>query len=222
MEISDGGFKEDVVCHQSEPGVRMSERLRVSTIKGKEYQGQLLQRDYKAAVRAWQRQANKSEATLADIHTVELLQQERTKLVSRMDDLSDVYVKYTTDVMSNEASNYNKLGDTHKRIFCDLNKRISQLNDDRKSVISKQSRRSSKSRRSLETSSSVAQRRTDMIGKATRLNTELKFHEMEKERTAVLRNKEDELKRVQLMKELAATQVASKQWLRWKTFRILA
>ena len=70
LEISDGEFKEDIVGHQSDPGVRRSERSKVSSIKGREYQGQLLQRDYKAAVRAWQKQANKSKATLADIHTL--------------------------------------------------------------------------------------------------------------------------------------------------------
>ena len=125
------------------------------------YRYQQLERDYKIAARAWQKQANKSEATLADIHAVELLQQERTKLTSRMDDLLDAYIKYVTEVMPNEASNYDELCGRYQRIFCDLNKRISLLNDDRKSVISKQSRRSGKSRKSLESTSSAAQRRID-------------------------------------------------------------
>ncbi len=36
----------------------------------------MLQRDYMSAVRAWKRQAKKSETMLADTHSVELLQQE--------------------------------------------------------------------------------------------------------------------------------------------------
>lgn len=203
---SDGEFKEDIVSHRSELGIRTSQRLKVPTVKGKEYQSQLLKRDYKIAARTWQKQANKSEATLADIHTVEFLQQERTKLTSRMDDLSDAYIKYVTEAMPNEASYYDELCDSYQRIFCELDKRISLLNNDRKSVISKQSRRSGKSRKSLESTSSAAQRRIEMVAKAARLNTELKFHEMERERAAVLRKQEDELKRLQITKELAVTQ----------------
>ena len=82
--------KEDIVSHQSEPGPRMSQRSRVPTTKGKEYQDYQLQRDYVTAVRAWRKQANKAEAVLVDSNDVELLQQERTKLDSRMDDLSEI------------------------------------------------------------------------------------------------------------------------------------
>ena len=123
-----------------------------------------------------------------------------------MDDLSDVYIRYTRKSCLTKRQIMINCVIRTSEFFCELNKRIYQLNDDRKSVMSRQSRRSSKSQKSLETSSSVAQRRTDMIAKAARLNTELKFHEMEKERTAVLRKQEDELKKVQLMKELATTQ----------------
>ncbi len=205
-----GEFKEDDVGYRSEPvGVRTSQRSRVPTVKGKEYQSHLLQRDYMSAVRAWQRQANKSETTLADTHSVERLQQERTKLISRMDDLSeayDAYDKYVFEDMPNEASSYDNLCATHRRILCDLNKRISHINDDRGSVASKQSRRSSKSRKSFETTSSAVQRKTEMMAKAARLSTELKFHEIEREKSAVLERQKDELKRLQIMKELAATQ----------------
>ena len=44
------------------------------------------------------------------------------------------------------------------------------------------------------------------MAKAARLNTELKFHELEREKLAVLEKQKDELKRLQIMKELAATQ----------------
>ena len=47
-------------------------------------------------LRAWQRQASKAESTLADTHSVELLQQERTMLISRMDDLANAYIRYVT------------------------------------------------------------------------------------------------------------------------------
>ena len=41
-----------------------------------------------------------------------------------------------------------------------------------------------------------------MMAKAARLNTELKFHELEREKLAVLDKQKDELKRLQIMKEL--------------------
>ena len=45
-----------------------------------------------------------------------------------------------------------------------------------------------------------------MMVKAARLKTELKFHEIERERSADLKKHEDELKKLQMMKEIAATQ----------------
>ena len=75
------------------------------------------------------------------------------------------------------------------------------------SVISKRSRRSKPiSKSSGETSNSSLYRKTEMLVKVARLGTELKFHEIEKEKTAGLKRHEDELKKLQIMKELAATQ----------------
>ena len=45
-----------------------------------------------------------------------------------------------------------------------------------------------------------------MLVKVARLGIKLKFHEIEKEKTAGLKRHEDELKKLQIMKELAATQ----------------
>lgn len=52
--------------------------------------------------------------------------------------------------------------------------------------------------------------------KAARLDTELKFHETKREKSTDLRKlkkQEDELKKIQMLKELAATQAELKQWL---------
>ena len=84
-------------------GKRLSQRQRVPTHKGKEYQQHLLERDYTTAVRAWRRQANKAESALADSADVDLLQQERAKLESRMDDLTNSYLSLN-EVDYNEAS----------------------------------------------------------------------------------------------------------------------
>lgn len=67
-------------------------------------------------VTAWRKLANKPEAALTSSHE-ELLQQERTKLNSRMDDLSDAHISYVAEVIPSEASNYNGFVVTHQRIF---------------------------------------------------------------------------------------------------------
>ena len=90
-----------------------------------------------SAVRAWRKQGNKAEAVLVDSNDVELLQQERTKPDSRMDDLSDANIIYVSEVTPSEAFNFDSLCDTHRRSLSDLNKKITDLKDDRSSVISK-------------------------------------------------------------------------------------
>ena len=45
-----------------------------------------------------------------------------------------------------------------------------------------------------------------MAAKAARLGAELKFHDIESQKTVTLKKQEDEVKKVQMMKELAATQ----------------
>ena len=73
-------------------------------------------RDYTTAVRAWRRQANKAESTLADSADVDLLQQERAKLESRMDDLTNSYLSLN-EVDYNEASSHKEWSRVHQQIF---------------------------------------------------------------------------------------------------------
>ena len=44
-----------------------------------------------------------------------------------------------------------------------------------------------------------------MAAKAARLEAELKFHNAESQKSATLRKQEDEIKKLQMVKELAAT-----------------
>ena len=67
----------------------------------------------------------------------------------------------------------------------------------------------------LNPTSLAVQRKTEMMAKAARLNTELKFHELVREKSAVLEKQKDELKRLQIIKQ------KSKQWFKWKTAQIL-
>ena len=174
-----------------EANVRASQRTRVPTIKGKEFQNELLRRIYMKAVRSWQRQANKAEA----------------KCSSRKDDLTTSYANLVVFVDSSDRQNYEALCSTHQRILQKLNNKISKLNDDQSSrVSSKKSRRSRTSGKSADTTSSAALLKSERLAKAVRLTSELKFLDIEAERTASSKRQENELKGLQIRKELAVTQ----------------
>ncbi|KAJ7380589.1 hypothetical protein OS493_009056 [Desmophyllum pertusum] len=69
----------------------------------------------------------------------------------------------------------------------------------------KLSKHSSSSRKSSKHSSSSLPGRAEMIAKAARLGAELKFHDIESEKIAALKKQEDDVKKLQIIKELAAT-----------------
>ena len=77
---------------ESVENVRSSSRERVLTEKGLEYQTQLLQRDGDLALTAWKRQMETTKGAFA-FSTEMLLQRERYKLQTRMNDLTKAYRK---------------------------------------------------------------------------------------------------------------------------------
>ena len=79
--------------------------------------------------------------------------------------------------------------------------------DDRSSAISKCSHRSRTSGKSTstKTSNSSLRRKSEMLAKKARLETELKFYDVEMKMMADLKRQEDELKHFEIVKELAAT-----------------
>jgi len=94
-----------------------------------------------------------------------------------------------------------------------LNKNIATLQlkkDDRSSIYSGKSKLSRTSRRSKQSSASSSlslERRAEMAAKAAGLEAELKFHDMESQiKTASLKKQDDEVKKLLMEKELAATQ----------------
>ena len=121
---------------------------------------------------------------------------------------------YNTSEIEEETlalnNHYDALSHKNHEALLLLNERISALQaqrDDRSSINtsrSKQSRSSRLSRSSVESSSSL-QRRAEMATKAARLQAELKFHDVESKETATLRRREDGVKKLQMIKELAAT-----------------
>ena len=90
-EFEKGIVDEDGVTEEKtafKTGIRESQRERIPTLKGEEYQRQLLQRDYSIASRAWRKQANIAEAVLVDSADVVALQHERSILLEVQDNLT--------------------------------------------------------------------------------------------------------------------------------------
>ena len=204
---------------ESLENVRSSSRERVPTEKGLEYQTQLLQRDGDSALRAWKRQIEATKGALAFSTDITLLQQERCKLETRMHDLTNAYHKLI-DVLDSEESKSNATENNEtflretEEVCENLNVRISQLQfekreqyEERESVYSKRSSRSRSSRKSGKSShySSSSLGKVEMLAKAARLGAELKFHDIESEKVAALKKQESDIKKLQMIKELAAT-----------------
>ncbi|CAH3176681.1 unnamed protein product [Porites evermanni] len=186
------------------------------TEKMKEYRRQVLERDFETARKEFMKQINEILSFLADDATeLSHLQRERGKLRVRMDDFTSAYEElYNTFEVEEETlarnNHYDALRHKNHEALLLLNERISALQaqrDDRNSIYtsrSKQSRSSRLSRSSVESSSSL-QRRAEMATKEARLQAELKFHDVESKETATLKRHEDEVKKLQMVKELAAT-----------------
>ena len=136
-----------------------------------------------------------------------------------MNDVTNAYRKLINVLGSEESkSNVTENNETCLReteeIFQRLDMRISQLQsenleqyEERESVYSKRSSRSRSSRKSGKSShySSSTLGKAEMLAKAARLGAELKFHDIESEKVAALKKQESDIKKLQMIKELAAT-----------------
>ena len=197
--------------------VRSSARPKVFTAKMKDYRQQLLERDFDAAQKACTRQVKRIQSVLVGEVEISDLQQERGKLEARMDDFADAHAAiYDTleceDKRIEQNTRYDSLNHGNREALRSLNEKISVLKaakDDHSSILSSTSKhsRSSKCSKTSGASSSSLQKRAEMAARAARLEAELKFHDVESQKTAALKKHEDEIKKLHMMKELAATQV---------------
>ena len=144
------------------------------------------------------------------------LQQERGKLEARMEDFADAHAAiYDTlkceDKRIEQNTRYDSLNHGNREALRSLNEKISVLKaakDDNSSILSSTSKHLRSSKRSKTSGASISslQKRAEMAARAARLEAELKFHDVESQKTAALKKHEDEIKKLHMMKELAATQ----------------
>ena len=145
-------------------------------------------------------------------------QKARAKLESRMNDLHEAHTLLCdTLALEEERIEQNRLYDfsnhRNRGALQSLNERISALQsqgDDLPSIHSLQSSKQSRvSRRSKHSTTSISslEKRAETAAKAARLEAELKFHHVGSLKTTTLKKQEDEIKKLQMVKELAATHV---------------
>ena len=198
--------------HSQKETVRESACERTMTEKGLEYKRYLLERDRDLALRSWRRQFETSKQLLSTSKDATALRRELVKLETRMDDLSDatgsLKEAQNPEEKSKTIEDYGAVLSENVELSKRLRDKITDLEsemDDRLSVSTKHSRRSKSSRKSSVYSNSSIPKKAEMITKAARLGAELRFHDIESEKVATLKRQEDDIKKLQIMKELAAT-----------------
>ena len=185
---------------------RESMHPRGLTEKGKEYRKGLLQRELSRVLKLWRRELENSKSALTDTLDISILQERRSALELCMSELTATHDTLADILNANELSEsfkrYKIWYTEHRKMFKMLNDKIFDARsdrDERHSLISSRSRQSH-----LSGQSSIA-KRAEMLTKAARLNTELKFLDVEQDKAA-------ELKKIQLMKEIASNQAEIEAW----------
>lgn len=199
---------------ESHEDVRTSSRPKVPTDKMKEYRRQLFEGDFEALARACTKQVKGIELLLSKETEISVLEREREKLEARMDDFASAHeVLYDTfkteDERIEQNARFDKLNSRNREILLHLKETIYAVQsqrDERRSNFSssKLSRSSRRSKRSSVSSSSL-QKKAEMAAKAARLGAELKFLDAKSQTNERLRKQEDEMKKLKMLKELAAT-----------------
>ena len=180
----------------------------------KEYQCHLFEADFEAVQRGCMKQVSQIQALQSDqneTYDVYVLQMERGKLEAHMEDFTSAHKVFEIE---EERIEQNAHYDTLNSRYCEmlrlLKETIHSLQlqmDDQQSTHStgKQSRSSGRSKR-LSVLSSSLQRKAKIAARPARLGAELKFVDAESQSTERLRRQEDDIKKLKMMKELAATQ----------------
>ncbi len=198
-DITDQASREELERNSESPQ-ESNVRPRVLTEKGREYRKYLLERELTRTLNLWRKELQNAESALADTSDISMLQQKRNTLEASMRDLSgahDNLVNFSSVTEINELlKRYDAWHVEHREIFKALNSKILETRSERDERNSLFSSRSKSSRASHQ--SSLA-RKADMLTRAAKLETELKFLDAESEKAA-------ELKKIQLMKQLATSQ----------------
>ena len=180
----------------SHEDVRSGSRHRTPTEKMREYRRELRERDFGTAHRACTGQINHIESLLAERTEISVLQEEKGKLIARIDDFASaheaLYDTLTTEEERVEQNTrYDSLNNRNREVSLLLERTIRALqsqvetpNDDCRSTrsSSKKSRDSGRSKRSSAMSKSSLQIKAEMAAKVTRLGTELRFLDVESQK----------------------------------------
>ena len=190
---------------ESEDNVDGSEagRSRKQTLKGKEYQIQLLEDQRSATQRAWRKQHNKIQNCLADFAGASTLQNEIMFLETKIDILITTQEQLSAALEDNlqakrvALKKFEKCEDEHYAALKRLNQRVKEIRREKASTHSSTS---------YSGTTSALERKADIAAKVAKLKTELTFADVEAQKTAALREQQEELKKLKLSKKLALAQ----------------
>ena len=181
------------------------------TEKGLDYRKQLLERDRNSALKIWKDQLQTARSLISTSDDLRVLQREVCKLETRMEDLTKASHKLNDlqdpEERSKDMENHGMWLHENMEVTRSLNIKICELQsdvNDRVSLYSKRSRRSKSSSKSKNSSFSIPIR-AQMMARAARLGAELRFHDIERDKVAALKRQEEDIKKLQIMRELAAT-----------------
>ena len=194
-----------------EENVRKCSRERRMTEKGLDYRKQLLERDRNSALKIWKDQLQTARSLISTSDDLRVLQREVCKLETRIEDLTKASHKLNDlqdpEERSKDMENHGMWLHENMEVTRSLNIKICELQsdvNDRVSLYSKRSRRSRSSSKSKNSSFSIPIR-AQMMARAARLGAELRFHDIERDKVAALKRQEEDIKKLQIMRELAAT-----------------
>ena len=173
-------------------------RSRIPIEKGLNYSKQLAGKELTKVLRTWRNHIDIIKTALLDNPGLSTLQEMRKTLDANMNNLLEIYGKLLKlyDVQEGEElTSLHKLWDKqYSNYYGILNKRINKI-----CMNTNKQNMANINRTSCSSHASQSSRKAIIQSKHARLKTELSFLEMEKE-------KEVELKRIQMMKELADNQ----------------
>lgn len=206
----DEGIQEELVETLSDKANDRPRRTRVLTEKGAVYRIERLRNEYSSKRRAWRKQISKSGSILADENDIAVLQNERSQVEAQMESLITAYNALRTEVQIDELRELleiqERLEEETKQLVRQFNDRILELRRTQSDAVSSRSKSTKKSRLKSKAEARTASSRSrassskqnEMAAKEARLKMELKFIDLETQ-------KESELRRIKIAKELAVT-----------------
>lgn len=184
--------------------VSEGKRQRTLSVKGVDYQCDVLEKQFQSVKSKWKKTLDHVNVCLEYELGEQGLHDNKDILQRKMKELNDVYTQLSAFYDDHDIDQGNSVCvmksclHDHSEVLKKLNDRIMKCNADSASVVSKRSRCGSSRSSRMSSAASLRSKRADLAAKAAKTRVELEYLELESQ-------KENELKRVRLAKELKSS-----------------